>query len=175
MQYNTKKIGCVLLYSILTLAFLLSKNTEATSPFTCQQIKTNYINAVKQFANAVQFLKNNKDFTKHKTIADALDAANTSIMENIYSHNALSSSYKTIEDAFNKQFKSSEVKDYLSGLKSQMNSMSDKVQFWKKPKHSTNRCREKCGCDLGEKGTPCGVKGQLEPGQACADFQPNLN
>ncbi|MBS0272595.1 MAG: hypothetical protein JSR85_08135 [Proteobacteria bacterium] len=141
---------------IFYLLFMMENAAFGKHDYTCDEIYTNYMNAVDQFLSLVESmdtgLKHKKDYPQYATALK--NAVYTIKDQKDYAHPTL----KFLYDAIDKSSPKPSNVD-LNPLKSQMTSSDVSVTEWKSPNpnnHNRQPCKEKWGCDLGQKGTKCG-------------------
>ncbi len=143
--------------AIIALSLLfVSDPGHGKQDYTCDEIHTNYINAVEQFASVVQSMdtggKLKKDFPQYeKALKNAFDTIN----------DKKNYTYPTLTVLFDAIQKSSPIPSnvILAPLETQVQSSHTRVDEWKASNDNDPHkqpCREKWGCDLGQEGTKCG-------------------
>lgn len=142
---------------IITFSFLLLLEDVVfgKQDYTCDEIYTNYINAVDQFLSVIKSMDTGGNLKKHysqyeETLKNAIYTIKD---QKNYAHPTLKFLYDAIDQASPRPSNVS-----LKPLQSQVTSSDVSVTEWKKQNHNNHNnlpCKEKWGCDLGQENTKC--------------------
>ena len=163
MNKNFIKISMAIIYSLIF--FSSSLNADISQYKNCGEIKVAYINAMNQFLDVAQKIKESlKDNTKDEKFKKDLSAIINTLKSGDYSHPTIAGFYKDLTNKDTKHPKG--IEGQLAELDNQFKSAGKRVDYWKAENNfSTNLpcsqsstctpCREAWGCDLGQTRSHC--------------------